>query len=84
MIAINVNHSLDEIPDNCYIKILDHNAEDIALEIENLLSNKINLLEIKRNSEIFAKNVLLSWEQRVKIEREIIYDRINNQNVNQC
>jgi glycosyltransferase involved in cell wall biosynthesis len=78
MIAININNSLDEIPDNCYLQLANHDPEKIAKKIEEILSNKIDITEIKMNASDYASKCLLTWQARVDFEKEIIYDEVLN------
>lgn len=78
MIAINVNNSLDEIPNDCYLQISKHDPVEIANKIEDIVNNKIDLTEIKRNAAFFAAKHLLTWQERVEMEKEIIYNQVLN------
>lgn len=74
MIAINEYNSLDYFPEDIYISIKKADCIEIKNKIIEMLSRPENMEIIKEKSIEFSHKRILSWEERVLVEKEIIFN----------
>lgn len=72
VIAINEDDSLNYFPSNTYISV-DQSSESIALVIKNILNKTVDLSQVSSNAQNFALQNILTWEERVAQEVNIIF-----------
>lgn len=73
MVAINEYNSLDFFPKNVYIQIESADIIEIKNRIKEILGNLSELEIIKANAIKFSHEKILSWEDRISLENEIIF-----------
>ena len=71
-IAVNCNDSLATIPEDCYCSLSDYDAEAICNKIIVLLNDEEKKVMISKNSKVYAESKLLSWDERVKLEIDLL------------
>ncbi len=76
MMAINEYNSLDYFPEDIYIPIKKADYIEIKSKIKDVLNGSIDLESIKVNSLKFSKQHILSWEERIIIEKKLIINGI--------
>lgn len=72
MIAFNVNNCFEKIDSTSFISIYNENEDDVVDSLIKLYTNLHYRKYISDQAKEFAHNKLLSWNQRVNIEFEIL------------
>ena len=72
MIALNDTDSLAQFPKNIYYEIRDSSAVTIAAATEDLLLNDLKREAIATAAKKYAAEQILDWEERAKMELDII------------
>jgi len=72
VIAINNNGSLDFSPQDTFYSVNSSSPYVIARAIEDLWNNKKKRDNISYNAKNFALNSLMTWEERTKLEIDLL------------
>lgn len=74
MVAINEYNSLDSFPKNVYLSLDKADKVEIKRKIQSAMENPTNIEVVKENAIEYSHKHILSWEDRISVEKNIIFN----------